>query len=238
MRRVVLLALLIVSGPAAAGESADFSHQFGDAWAHYRDAFYQSAPDRDDRPATEEALRAFRSAWSGLIRRWATQRPPQFSEDREFTAGLRAVAEIASEADHQLGHGALGQVHLTLGQIRLLLAELRRRNGLQDYADELDAFDDKLSEAGDDDLDQAELSPDQFVLLVEQLAVLAYLAERLEKRAPPQLADDAAFYEMVEGIARQVRGLKVAVFDGQRAPVVAALVDLRRSFDRFYLLYG
>ena len=238
MRRLVLLAMLFASGPADAGESADFVHQFADAWAHYRDALYQSAPDRDDRSATEEALRAFRSAWSGLIRRWAAQRPPQFGEDREFATQLRAVAEVAGEAEQQLGHGALGQAHLTLGQIRLLLAELRRRNGLHDYADELDAFDDKLAEAGDDQFDQAELRPDQFVLLVEQLAVLAYLAERLEQRAPPQLADDAGFYDMVETIARQVRGLKVAVFDGQRAPVVAALADLRRSFDRFYLLYG
>jgi hypothetical protein len=236
--RLLLLIFLVVPFGARAGAIDDFNHRFENAWAQYRDAFYRSAPGHEDRPAAEEALRAFLAAWRGLSHRWATTPPPQYGEDAQFGKELQTITEVAAQAAAELAVGRLPQAHATLSQIRKLLAEMRQRNGLEAYTDRLDAFDEALAEAADDDLDQPELTPTQFVQLCEQVGVLSYLAERMEKGAPTELADDANFYDMVEGIARQVRILKAAVLDGKREAVAAALADLRQSFDKFYLLYG
>jgi len=68
--------------------------------------------------------------------------------------------------------------------------------------------------------------------------LLAYLGERIEKQSPSSLADDANFLSMAEELNRQVAALKWLALAGQRAPVLAALKDMRAQFNRFWLLYG
>ncbi|HLN22453.1 MAG TPA: hypothetical protein VK558_00565 [Patescibacteria group bacterium] len=235
--RAAVLAL-VVALPARAGEIADFDAQFANAWAQYRDALIHSAPDHPDAAATKEALSAFTSAWRGLENRWSAQPPPQYGEDADFGDELAAIGDVARHAARQTRANEIEQAHITLQQVRALLADMRRKNGLERYTDQLDAFDEKLAETADDGLDLPTLTHDQQVTLTEQVAVLMFLAERMEKRAPGNLADDEIFLAQVEGIASQLRGLWVAVQDGQRAPITAALSDLRRSFDQFYLSYG
>jgi len=229
---------LIVALPARAGEIADFNAQFANAWGQYRDALIHSVPDHADATATREALSAFTSAWRGLELRWSAHPPPQYGEDADFAPELAAIGDVARHAARQTQVNDIEQTHITLQQVRALLADMRRKNGLETYTDQMDAFDEKLAETADDGLDQPELTHDQSITLTEQVAVLMFLAERLEKRAPSGLTDDEHFLTQVEGIASQLRGLWVAVQDGQRAPIIAALSDLRRSFDQFYLSYG
>ncbi len=232
IRLLVLLAAL-GAGPAAAADARCDEH-FADASAQYRDALYQSDPEHRDGAAAKAALRAFGMSWDDVIDRWIDCR----AADEETAQRLHGIAEVAAKATAEADRDRLDQAHLTLLQIRPMLADLRRAGDGDAYADQLDAFDDKLAETADDDFDESEISPDQFVQLCEQVGVLGYLGERLEKRAPPQWAADPAFLDALENLTRQVRGLKVAVMRGQRDPIRAALSDLRRTFDRFYLLYG
>lgn len=237
--RVLLVALLFCSGAARADGIADWNGQLADVLAQYRDAVFQSAPSQNAAPATIEALNAFVIGWDRLAERWSAAPPPHYRESQaDFAHDLAGIKHIGHLAYRQAQVGSVAQAHATLGEIRALLAEMRRRNGLQSYADELEAFDDRLAEEGDSLFDDATLPPEQIVLLIQQSAVLAYLGERLEKRAPAALADDANFLEMIEELNRQIRGLDAAVQAGQRDPIMAALADLRRLFDRICLLYG
>ncbi|HVI52072.1 MAG TPA: hypothetical protein VM661_12735 [Candidatus Sulfotelmatobacter sp.] len=231
------LSLCLTSGSAWGGDTALFQSQLDDALGQYRDAYIHSGRQMDP-SAAREAMSAFTAAWKGLQARWAAAPPPSYSEDPSFADELQAIADIASQAQSQTTAGAVDQAHMTLGQIRALLAEMRRRNGLHGFADEMDAFDDRLAEAGDSLFDDAQLTPDQSGQLLEQCAVLAYLGERLEKQAPPALFDDANFLEMAEELNRQVRGLQATAASGARDPVMASLADLRRNFNRMWLLYG
>ena len=235
--RLAIWVLLMIVPPASA-VAGSFDVDLSNAWAHCRDALYQSSPGQADGPATAEALDAFLAAWDRLTNRWTAHPPAPYDRDAEFGAMLGAIGDIAEQARHEIRHGRMLQTHATLSQVRALLAEGRRRNGLEAYADPLDAFDEKLAETAEDELDAPDISADQFVLLVEQAGVLAYLVERMEKRAPARFLDDPAFLEQVESLAARVRALRVAVLSGRRDPVAACLADLRREFDRFYLLYG
>ncbi len=237
MLPLALLALLLFCAPARAAGAATFNEQYSEAWTLFRNALYQSAPEQDD-PAAAASLRAFSLAWRGLMSQWGARPPRQYAEDPRFAEELSAIAEVAAEARRQIRQSRPDQAHVTLQQIRSLLADMRRRNGLAAYDDCLDAFDEKLAETADDDFDQPELGAEHTTQLCEQLAVLAYLAERLELQAPDALLQDAEFFDMAEQIAQQVRVLNVAAQAGRRDPLVAALADLRRSFDKFYLLYG
>lgn len=230
--------LLCLSGPAAADGIAAFESQLSDALNQYRDAYVHTGPSLNDPAAGKEALAAFVTAWKGLSDRWSDHPPPHYSEDPLFAEDMAAIAEIAGQALARAKAGAPAQAHASLGQARALLAEMRRRNGLHGFADEMDAFDDRLSEEGDSLLDDPQLTPEQAIQLLEQTAVLAYLGERIQKQSPGALADDANFLEMTEDLNRQIRGLQMLISAGQRDPVMAALKDLRRQFDRLWLLYG
>lgn len=238
MIRPLVLAVALAAGPAAAEDASPCGERIADASAQYRGAFYQSDSQHRDDSAALAALQAFRTIWDDIIVRWSDCLPHRQQIDEDTVQRVLGVGDIATKALVEAEHGHFTQAHLILLQIRPMLADLRHIGEHDDYADHLDAFDDKLAETADDDLDESEISPDQFVQLCEQVGVLSYLGEKLEKRAPPRWAADPAFLDALENLSRQVRGLKVAVLRGQRDPIRAALADLRRSFDRFYLLYG
>jgi hypothetical protein len=235
---MALLLVLSLASPAQAGDAADFEAQLGDALGQYRDAFAHSGPSLPDPAAAKEALSAFTAAWKKLSDRWAGHPPPHYSEDSAFASELADISTIAAQASAQAKAGVLEQAHASLGQIRALLAEMRRRNGLHGFADEMDAFDDRLAEEGDSLFDDPQLPPEQTVQLLEQTAVLAYLGERIQKQSPTALADDANFLEMTEELNRQIRALQGLIAAGQRDPIVASLKDMRRHFDKLWLLYG
>jgi len=235
---LTLFLVLSLAAPALAGEAADFDARLGDALGQYRDAFAHSGSSLPDPTAAKEALSAFTAAWKSISDRWASHPPPQYSEDSHFSTELAEISTIAAQASAQAKAGGLEQAHASLGQIRALLAEMRRRNGLHGFADEMDAFDDRLSEEGDSLFDDPQLSPEQTVQLLEQTAVLAYLGERIQKQSPAALADDANFLEMTEELNRQTLALQGLIAAGQSAPIAAALKDMRRYYDRLWLLYG
>lgn len=238
-RFLAIAAFCAVSAlPAHAGDIADFDTALANAWAHCRDALYQSRPGGGDQPATSEALAAFVAAWDELEERWGDAPPPHYSEDVTFSHELAQVGEVGRRAAAFARTGRVGQAHAALSQIPALLAEMRRKNGIETYTDHLDAFAEALAEITDDSFDTPELSPRQVVLLVKHVGALAYLGERLEKRAPARLAGDEAFLALLETLNAELRSLEAAAIAGQRTPVRAVLSDIRRTFERLYLFYG
>lgn len=241
-RRLALAALcllsLAVGTSAHAGPIAEFDNALADSWAHCRDALYQSDPAHADGKVAIEAMTAFRRSWTKLSARWSASPPPHYAEDPDFAQDMTDINEVAEDALRLAEEGDIEQARSTLLQVPALLSEMRRKNGIDSFTDRLDAFSEQMAEITEDSFDRAELSPPQVVALIRQVAVLAYLGEQLEKRAPARVAEDENFLAMVEDINAQLRGLGTAALAGQRAPVQAALSDLRRAFDKFYLLYG
>jgi hypothetical protein len=238
MARLLILALMFDANPATARNLSSCDRHLTDASAQYRDAFYQSGAQHRDVNAEKEALRAFRAIWNELVKNWAGCLAPGQNDNEEATQRLYAIEDIAAKAAAETEHGRFNQSYQTLRQIRPLLADMRHTDRLATFSDDLEAYDDKLAETADDDLDEGEISPDQFIQLCEQAGVLGYLGERLEKNAPTQWSSDPAFLDSLENLNRLMRGLKMAIFRGQRDPIRAALSDLRRDYDHFYLLYG
>jgi hypothetical protein len=229
---------MLAASPASAQDDERCRDRFADASTEFRIALYQSDPLHQDNASANEALSGFLTIWNGIIEQWETCQPHHLPIAEEATRSLFAIKDVAAKSSAEIRHGRLNQAHLTLRQIRPLLADLRRAEDPEIYIDHLDAFDDKLAETADDDFDDNEISPDQFVQLCEQVGVLGYLEEKMEKKAPTRWADDPTFLDALEDLSRQIRGLKITVFRGQRDPIRAALADLRRNFDHFYLLYG
>ncbi|PKU22315.1 hypothetical protein [Telmatospirillum siberiense] len=236
--QLLALALFLSTSPADAEDVLTCEELMGAATAYYREALFQSDPLHQDGAAANSALAAFRVAWRAVAERAADCAPCRPIQEDEVEQRVQDIADVAEKAELQNDRGRLDQAHLTLSQIRPMLTDLRHAGEPHDYAAPLDAFDDKLSETTDDDLDEEEISPDQFVQLCEQVGVLAYLGEKLEKRAPARWAGEPEFLDALENLSRQVRGLRAAVLRGRHAPIRAALSDLRQSFDRFYRLYG
>lgn len=235
---VVLLFMLAGPNTAKAGEIDEFNGLMAIAWAHCRDALYQSLPDQSDAKATESALLAFNAAWKILRDRWKAGPPPHYSEDPDFQAELALIAEIGNQALALARKKQITETQAALQQIPSLLAEMRRKNKIEIFTDQADAFRELLAEINDASFDQFELTPPQVVDMIKMIGALSYLRERLEKRAPQHLTEDDYFLEKTNEIDKHLQELTLAVLAGQRTPILRALRDLRQSFQRFYLLYG
>ena len=223
---------------ATASETSLFEAQWEAAWSQYRQASFAASPIDHAPQAAQQALQAFLADWTQLTRQWSGHPPPHYAEDPDFAEQLNAIGMLAAQATQQMEHGKLDQGYDSLLQIRALATALRHRNGLAEYRDLLTLFDEKLAEAEDDDFEAPQTSPELTFTLIEQVGVLAFLVEQLEKNAPPALIDNTDFVAALAEIDQQTRGLRAAIVAGRSAPTQAALADLRRALTLLIRTYG
>ena len=235
-RRAVSLAAAIIFCilPANAGEVAAFNEAFAGAWGHYRQAVFYSRTGNAAVAALE--LDAFTDKWSALVARFGDDPPDAFAGDAAWQETLQSIGAIAEEGLEQLDAGDLEAAKATLAPIREIAGELRRRNGVAVYADDVD----ELSAAMDvlagyrreiKDLGDAEA----VARVTRQAAVVAYLFEKCDARAPAATNDDPEFRRLIDG-ARESMGKLWAALDSGDIRLYRIAIGELRSYERILFL--
>lgn len=227
-----MMVWLIAAGPAWAGETAEFDARMAEAWAHYRAALH-NASRSGGAPAAKAELAAFGETWTQVQARWGTKPPPQYLEDADWKETIDAVGAIAARALSELDRKEPDDARETLAEVKAVLAELRRRNNVVAFTDYMNDFSDALDEAIAAETPSAKSAKARR----DQLAVLRFLADRVQKNAPAAVQQDPDFAKMSENLVANIERAR-ALPDAKAGELDRALTAIRASFDRLFLKFG
>lgn len=205
------------------------------AYAPYRAALFRtnSGAQRE----SEQALASSRKAWQEVMQRYARSVPSPYDRDPSFGPTLAKVDAVYTRAQGMVEAGKLADAHEALEEVRDLLAHLRARNGVITFSDHMNAYHAEMEEV----LQQgprALQEPGGTTQLLEQVAVLGYLANRLREAAPAALAEDTEFVAMHKAVDGSVTALRTALRRQDIEAARKALEALKQPYSRMFLKFG
>jgi hypothetical protein len=231
----VLLFLIILAPAAGASELSAFNSAVADAYGHYRQAsFYLRRSASPDVAALE--LESFIEKWQAVVERFADAPPDAFADDPQWGGTLKEIASRAGTALAALDSGDAEAAGETLAPVRGLLGDLRRRNGVTTYSDLIDALSAEMRVF----LKYRRNPPDfsdrgQVDAMLRQAAVVGYLFDRCEARAPEELLANAEFKRQIDGARESMVKVWKAAETGNPRLLGVGIGELR-SFERIMFL--
>jgi hypothetical protein len=226
--------LVLAASAAVAGQFAEFEGQLRAAYAPYRNALFQT--NKNDRPASEQALTKFISDWAAMTARWGKEPPPQYRDDAKFASTLAEVSSVAEKAKVTISHGDLAGAHEVLEKIRDLLGDLRGRNGIITFSDRMNAYHEAMERiligtyGGYDAKGLGELR--------EDASVLAYLFRQVETYRPADLVGNAEFAQALNGVKASVDNLLAAARSADPTAVRQTVQKLKQPYSVLFLKFG
>lgn len=233
MTCVTLALAAFASLPARAADEATDAIQA--AYAPYRAALFRtnSGAQRE----SEQALASSRKAWQDVMQRYARAVPAPYDRDPAFATTLAKVDAVFTRAQAQVDAGKLADAHETLEEVRDLLAALRERNGVVTFSDHMNAYHAEMEEV----LRQGPKALQDTggtTALLEQAAVLGYLAQRLRTAAPAALAENPEFVAMHQAVDASVTALRTALRLRDVEAARKAVAGLKQPYSRMFLKFG
>lgn len=220
------------STTAKAGPLHDFERELRLVYADYRVALFRT--NMDDKPASEAAIASASEKWRALSAKWGSAPPPQYAEDQDFRPLLSRVDLILDQARQEAAAGALPKAHETLEKIRDELAALRRRNGVINFSDRMNAYHEQMEKILLGAYDG--FQPQGIAALREDVAILAFLLQDIVTNPPPER--DARYEPALAGLRKSVEELRHALSAGDVSAIRAAIKALKPAYARMFLIYG
>ncbi len=219
---------------AGAGELRAFNTVFADAWSHYRAAVFYGRSGNVAVAALE--LDEFVNQWSALTARFGKAPPDAFADDGSWQATLESISTAARQALARFDAGDAEAAGKILQPIREIAGDLRRRNGVTVYADDVDelgAAMDVLARYRREVTDLADAEARDMVS--RQAAVVAYLFEKCDARAPAAIRDDPEFRRLITGARDSMAKLRTSLQTGDLRLYRIGIGELR-SYERILFL--
>lgn len=229
----LVAAIALPIAALAAGPFTEFETGLRDAYGQYRAALFQSNTGNSD--ATTKAMQALSEKWAVLEQDWGKSPPPQYAGDAAFPDTLTTVGTIIAAASKEVAAGDLAKAHVTLEDIRAEVGALHIRNGIMTFSDRMNAYHAKMEQVLGRDL--AELGDKSTVVLLEDAAVLAYLAEDIAAHPAPE-ASDPAYAPLVEAVRQSVLALQTAAQAGDPVTAKAAVGQLKVPYAKLFAKFG
>lgn len=233
-RNALMAVAALVS--AATGFAADpVTDAMTAAYAPYRAALFRT--NSRAQAESEAAMAQAAQAWQGLMAKYAKAPPPPYDRDSRFGKALVDVAAVYDKASTEIRSQKLTEAHETLEQARDLMAEIRRRNNVIVYSDHMNAYHaemEHLLDQGPQWVGQAQ----GFLLLMEKLGSMAFLAARLRSEAPAALAADPAFDPALNKLEQSLASLREAILAQDAARVREAISKIKGPYSQLFLKFG
>ena len=226
-----LAAVLGTAAPSLAGPVAEFETALRVAYADYRTALFHS--NTKNAEGTARAIAAFETKWSALSIKYASP-PPQYVDDPKWSETLAKVKFILDHAEVVAAKDLL-EAHEMLEQIRDVIGDLHARNGMVGFSDRMNAFHTAMEHMLQDKFDG--FSGAGFGALREQAAVLAYLANELDRFPPPE-AGEADYAPTLKALQQAVADIQAAARTNNVAAAKAALAKIKPAYAKLFLNFG
>jgi soluble cytochrome b562 len=223
----VLLALQ--SAPVFAGQVTEFETEFSDMYASYRASLF--ATNSGNAEAAGKALGSLGTKWEALRAAYATTPPPQYQDDAQWADTIAEVEGYVSKAKDEATAGDLSASHITLEGVRDTFGDLHARNGIETFSDRMNAYHAKMEHILGMDLNDTRT-------VLEQAAVLSYLADDVLGIPPAGAADNADYQALGAAFRASVDGFLAAARAGDADAIKAAAGTLKVPYSKFFLKFG
>lgn len=222
----------VLASGAVAGPFADFERALAAAYIPYKAALFQT--NQKDKAGTEKSLEAFTAQWGQLMKSYRASPPPQYADDTGWAATVGAIDEMIAAAKVEVAKGDLAKAHDVLEGVRDKLGQMRTRNGVIVYSDRVDTYHEHMEHVLAGKYPGAE----GMAKLREDAAVLAYLAELLEKHQPAALKGEAGFKDGLAAMVGAAKALQAAARSGEPEATAKAMKALKPAYAKFFVRFG
>jgi len=237
LKVATVVLFLLLAPTVGASELSRFNAAVAQAYTHYRTAvFYLHTGN----PAVAEfELQQAIELWNDQVMAFRDSVPDAFADDGAWTQTLEDVIARLQQAQTLAQGNEAEAAEAELLPIRETLADLRARGGVRVFSDCIDE-----ANAAMDALWVFRHEPPDFAdaeavnALRAQTAVTAYLYERCQAEAPPEIAAAPEFQRIMGGTLTSLSRLWPAIDAGDAEVVISILREIR-SFDRMlWLQFG
>lgn len=213
-RRATLLITAVLLGvvpqQVPASELGAFNDAFADAYGHYRQAVFYGRTGNVAVAALE--LDEFAAKWSALAIRFGDDPPDAFAGDTAWNDTLSSIGEIARQGLEAFDAGDVAAATQALAPVRGIAGELRRRNGVTVYSDDVDELSAAMDVLAGYRRDVKDLGePEAAAKVTRQAAVVSYLFEKCDARAPDAFRNDPEFRRLVDGARESMDKLRASL---------------------------
>lgn len=223
--------LALIPASVFAGPFSDAEMALRDAYGQYRAALFQS--NAGNAEATGKAMQSLTDKWAALEMAWKDAPPPQYADDAALGETLSGVDVDIAEAAGMISAGNLADAHLALEKVREKIGDLHMRNGIVTFSDRMNAYHAKMEEV----LAIGAPSPEGMTQLIEDAAVLSFLAEDIAAHPAPESADPA-YAGLVDGFMKSVAAFQTATRAGDLEATKAAIGNLKVPYSKLFAKFG
>ncbi len=233
-KSIIIAAFGLIS--AAVAFAADpVTDAINSAYTPYRAALFHT--NSNAIAEAEGAISEASIAWNNLISKYKKSPPPPYDRDARFSQTLAEVASIYQTASTEIRERKLVSAHETLEKARDLISEIRRRNNVVVYSDHMNAYHAELEDllkVGPQLMGQSQA----FLLLMEKLGTLEFLAGRLRSEAPADVTSDPSFSPTLKQVEQSLLMLRDAILAQDAASVLVMINKIKRPYSQLFLKFG
>ncbi|MGE0586851.1 MAG: hypothetical protein AB7O39_17110 [Flavobacteriaceae bacterium] len=224
------MSIAILGSTAHAGPVSDFESQFRQMYGSYRAALFRTNSGQKD--ASVAAMEDLTRKWEAIAGIYGAAPPPQYADDPEWTATVEAIEAEIGKAKEEIAAGKLSEAHETLEAVRDEVGRLHERNNVETFSDRMNAYHAHMEHV----LDMA--AGGDMKALLENAAVLSYLAGDVLAVPPAEAAGSAEYAQLADDFRRSVDSFVAAARAGEPGAVKAAIDGLKVPYSKFFLKFG
>jgi hypothetical protein len=234
---VVCLPTALWANPQGSTNSfQQFQQDVDKAYASYRMSLVQTS--KKNQVKSLESTLSFQQQWMELTDKFANAPPEVYAADPQWKSSLEKIGDIAALGIREILADKLDDAHYTLEAIRDELGALRQRNQVSIFSDHVNNYHEVM-----ESLLHLKLKPDNIddktlFIIREDLALLDYLAEKMQQNAPAEYLKNEKFKLAMEGVFGSLRNLRQAIDDKNADKIANSIKSLKPAYAKVFVIFG
>ncbi|UCD66124.1 MAG: hypothetical protein JSW69_00380 [Deltaproteobacteria bacterium] len=213
-----------------------FQQEVNQAYTSYRVALFQT--NKKNQARSLESAVDFQQQWLAITDKYIEAPPEVYASDPQWEDTLLKIGDIAGMGILEMLDGKLSDAHETLEAIRDELGALRQRNQVSTFSDHVNNYHEAMESLLHLGLKPDDIDSKAMLSIREELAVLEYLAKKMQENAPADYLENQKFHKAMEGIFESLKNLRQAV-NGENPDKVAKVIKaLKPAYAKVFIKFG
>ena len=213
-----------------------FQQEVDQAYASYRMALFQT--NKKDQVKSLESAVSFQQQWLAITDKYIESPPEVYVSDPQWQDTLLKIGDIIGLSILEMLEGKLSDAHETLEVIRDELGALRQRNQVSTFSDHVNNYHEAMESLLHLGLKPGDINSMAMLSIREELAVLEYLAKKMQDNAPAEYLKNEKFNQAMEGMLDSLKNLRQAVKEKSPDKIAKTIKALKPAYAKVFIKFG